>query len=160
MSVLASNETIRSRQQRYGGHTTGFDYLRIALAIAVVMHHSLVVTDQPLTEWLWTYWPRGFLATLLPAFFALSGFLVAGSLIKRVSIPAFVAMRLIRVVPALTVEVLADTLGSLGLFHLVAILEVFSQHRRACSIYSAGHVRAEPLSRRDKPVAVDHPLRT
>jgi peptidoglycan/LPS O-acetylase OafA/YrhL len=106
MSVLASNETIRSRQQRYGGHTTGFDYLRIALAIAVVMHHSLVVTDQPLTEWLWTYWPRGFLATLLPAFFALSGFLVAGSLIKRVSIPAFVAMRLIRVVPALTVEVL------------------------------------------------------
>lgn len=105
-SSYQQNETIRDRQARFGGHTTGFDYLRIALAIAVVMHHSLVVTDQPLTEWLWRYWPRGFLATLLPAFFALSGFLVAGSLIKRASIPAFVAMRVLRVGPALAVEVL------------------------------------------------------
>lgn len=105
-SSLQQNETIRARQERFGGHTNGFDYLRIGLAIAVVMHHSLVVTDQPLTEWLWRYWPRGFLATLLPSFFALSGFLVAGSLIKRGSIPAFIAMRVLRVGPALAVEVL------------------------------------------------------
>lgn len=109
-SSQTRHETIRARQTRFGGHTNGFDYLRIGLAIAVVMHHSLVVTDQPLTEWLWTYWPRGFLATLLPAFFALSGFLVAGSLIKRASIPAFIAMRVLRVVPALAVEVLLSAL--------------------------------------------------
>jgi peptidoglycan/LPS O-acetylase OafA/YrhL len=101
-----SGDIVADRQLRHGGVTSGFDYLRIALAVCVVLEHSLVVTDQALTANLWTSWPRAALGTVLPSFFALSGFLVAGSLRRRPSLPAFISMRVVRLVPALTVEVI------------------------------------------------------
>jgi len=103
-------ETITARQQRCGGVTSGFDYLRIFLSVCVVIEHSLVVTDQILTANLWIHWPRAALGTILPCFFALSGFLVAGSLQRRPSLPAFISMRVVRLVPALTVEVILSAL--------------------------------------------------
>ncbi len=124
--VRLPGESIAARQERSGGVTSGFDYLRIFLAVSVVIEHSLVVTDQTLTANLWTTWPRGALATILPAFFTLSGFLVAGSLQRRSSLPAFISMRIIRLVPALTVEVILSALIIGPLLTQVSLATYFS----------------------------------
>lgn len=90
--VIASNK----------GHTTGFDYLRIFLATGVVLQHSFILAEQD-----YPIFPGQMLVLMtmiLPAFFALSGFLVAGSLLRN-SIPQFVALRALRIFPALIVEI-------------------------------------------------------
>jgi peptidoglycan/LPS O-acetylase OafA/YrhL len=112
---ISNSETISARYARLGTATSGFDYLRLFLAVCVVLQHSLNVTDQANAEYLWFAWPRSFFGVVLPAFFALSGFLVTSSLLKRPTIAAFIAMRSIRLLPALAVETLlsAIVLGSL-----------------------------------------------
>jgi peptidoglycan/LPS O-acetylase OafA/YrhL len=85
------------------GHTTGFDYVRIALAVGVTIHHATIVSADHL-DFFRTIW-RVPLEVVLPAFFALSGFLVSGSLLRN-SVPQFVALRVMRIFPALAVEVI------------------------------------------------------
>ncbi len=119
-------DTISERLDRHGGVTTGFDYLRIGLAISVVLEHSVVVTDQLLAESLWSTWPRIGLAIIMPAFFALSGFLVAGSLLKRNSLVSFVTLRVLRLAPALAVEVLLSALVIGPLLTTLPLSDYFS----------------------------------
>lgn len=88
----------------------GFDYLRLCLAVSIIAWHSIAVcygmeTENPL----WMTWFRPVIFFVLPSFFALSGFLVAGSL-ERNAIPEFVALRVLRIFPALAVEVLVSAL--------------------------------------------------
>lgn len=59
------------------------------------------------TEYDWvllTTWTRPIEALILPLFFALSGFLVAGSLERCRTLISFLGLRLIRLIPALAVE--------------------------------------------------------
>lgn len=99
------SETIASRMAR--GRSSGFDYIRIFLAAAVIFAHSPGVifgkppmppasSWPPLTQPL--YW------AIVPCFFALSGFLVAGSLERSKTTLEFVLLRVLRIVPALFVE--------------------------------------------------------
>lgn len=104
------SETIEQRYRSVGGFTHGFDYLRLILAVAVVAHHAVVTSGGPAAENLWVGWNRVYLAPILLMFFALSGFLVAGSLKRKPQIAAFVTMRAVRLLPALTVEVLLSAL--------------------------------------------------
>jgi peptidoglycan/LPS O-acetylase OafA/YrhL len=53
---------------------------------------------------------RAPIALILPMFFGLSGFLVAGSLLRSKSLIEFVGLRILRIVPALAVEVLLSAL--------------------------------------------------
>jgi peptidoglycan/LPS O-acetylase OafA/YrhL len=103
---------------------SGFDYMRIVLACLVLLSHTLnVVYGQDITTALWQGPIRPFLAAILPMFFALSGFLVTGSLERCRTLVSFLGLRIMRIVPALAVEVLlsAFILGpiftSLGLGH-------------------------------------------
>lgn len=112
--VVASlkNETIDSRYESIGGFTHGFDYMRFILAAAVVIQHSIRSSygqafADPFT---WGGWHRTLAAPILLMFFALSGFLVAGSLKRRPTATAFITLRGIRLVPALAVEVLLSAL--------------------------------------------------
>lgn len=87
---------------RNKGYTTGFDYLRIILSTGVVLQHSFIIARQH-----YPIFPGQTLVLMtmiLPAFFALSGFLVAGSLLRN-SIPQFIALRALRIFPALIVEI-------------------------------------------------------
>lgn len=99
--------------QRADGRPSGFDYLRITLAIAITVYHSVRVTHGPeIDEALWA--PdsplRAPLRALLPMFFILSGFLVAGSLERCRTLISFLGLRVIRIYPALIAEVLLSAL--------------------------------------------------
>lgn len=99
------------------GFTSGFNYLRFGLSIAVLVWHAFIITSgmaaaqQTASEGVGfiTFW-------ILPMFFALSGFLVASSLVRTPTLTKFLWLRFIRIYPALTVEVIlsAFILGSLA----------------------------------------------
>jgi len=88
----------------------GFDYLRFILALAVIVWHSIVVSYGAEIELVVGFGPlRPFMFSVLPMFFCLSGFLVAGSLVRNTLI-AFLTLRIIRIFPALAVDTLVSAL--------------------------------------------------
>jgi peptidoglycan/LPS O-acetylase OafA/YrhL len=103
---LATQHTILDRMRSAGPATTGFDYLRIGLATAVLAWHSIVLStgSKPLDRALWSGPFRFLPAAILPMFFALSGFLVSASL-ERARLHHFLTLRVLRIVPALAVVV-------------------------------------------------------
>jgi len=98
--------TFLEKLQSAEGRPSGFDHLRLILAIAVVCQHSLNTTmgldrtvevlNSPL---------RAPIALILPMFFTLSGFLVSGSLLRSKSLVSFAGLRILRIGPALCFEV-------------------------------------------------------
>ena len=128
-SVIADN----------GGQAPGFFFLRHALAIVIIIFHSYVIvvgldlsaaehkgdvaghaasltTAQFVVELL-----RPGLFSLVGAFFVLSGFLVFGSALRVRKVKPFLALRLLRIAPALLTEV---TLSALVLGPLVTTLSL------------------------------------
>jgi peptidoglycan/LPS O-acetylase OafA/YrhL len=103
--------TVKDRMDRTGGFTTGFDYLRIILSISVLTWHSIWIStgSVALDQSIWTGPYRFLPAAILPLFFALSGFLVAGSLLRN-RIHQFVTLRVLRLIPALAVEITLSAL--------------------------------------------------
>lgn len=111
---------------RADGRPSGFDYLRLALALSVVGWHSLLVAYGPDVQAhaLHSLW-RLAVNPILPMFFALSGFLVAGSL-QRNTVAAFLGLRVLRIVPALAVEVCLSGLLLGPLVTTLPLAEYFS----------------------------------
>ncbi|HQT72639.1 MAG TPA: acyltransferase [Acidiphilium sp.] len=100
-----------------GGRSSGFDDLRLALAVSVVVLHVAAVSHGMRAETAVFLSPlRPLVRFILPAFFALSGFLVAGSLARCHTVGLFLGLRALRVMPALTFKVLlaAFVLGPLA----------------------------------------------
>lgn len=108
---MARVPTFQDKMQSAGGMTTGFDYLRIGLSVAVLGWHAnaLTVRSLELDEALWSGPFRFLPAAIIPMFFALSGFLVTGSL-GRTRLHQFVTLRFIRLIPALAVEITLSAL--------------------------------------------------
>jgi peptidoglycan/LPS O-acetylase OafA/YrhL len=99
-----SRVSLADRLNATNGRPSGFDYLRLGLAVSVVIVHS-VRTSYGVDSELWTTPLRPFVRAIIPMFFALSGFLVAGSLERSKTTLTFIGLRLIRIYPALAVEV-------------------------------------------------------
>jgi len=98
-------DTIGTRFDSQQGFT-GFDYLRIGLSAAICLWHSWWIFTGKLA-WdleLWKGWLAFIPQSFVPMFFALSGFLVAGSL-ERNRVHHFLALRALRIVPALAFEI-------------------------------------------------------
>lgn len=93
--------------EHFGERTTGFDYLRIGLAMGVLVWHSYALTygygsiERILSTPHIGFW----IHLILPMFFALSGFLVTASLMRSKSIKTYLAFRGLRIFPALGVEI-------------------------------------------------------
>lgn len=106
----SSRQTISDRLDAVDNRPTGFDYMRMGLALAVIVAHSFYLNYGPghaaEREGLFSK----FTPLIVPMFFALSGFLVAGSLERAKSLFVFFGLRVFRIVPALTVEVLLSAL--------------------------------------------------
>jgi len=100
-------QSIDQRLKLYNGIGPGFDFLRIVLAISIVAFHcwqNLGYRDLAIRTPLW-FAEDAF----VPMFFALSGFLVTGSAM-RLSLKNFLINRALRILPALTVDVLVCAL--------------------------------------------------
>ena len=105
------NISLDEKLALHAGRPTGFDYLRIILSIAIVCEHSVITSyGETAGAAVWQLPFRPVVGTLLPMFFALSGFLVAGSLFRTTTLVQFLGLRVIRIYPALAVEVLISAL--------------------------------------------------
>ena len=101
-----NERTFGSVLDLYSGKGPGFDLIRVALSISVLCFHSLSLTGQP--DWAEiSGYPA---AVILPAFFAVSGFLVIASAIRTGSLATFLIFRGLRILPALSVEVMITAL--------------------------------------------------
>lgn len=112
---------VKTIMDRNDGIGPGFDSLRLWLAFSVLLIHSFAVAqhDQGLSLRLWNGPLRPLFLAIVPMFFGLSGFLVTGSAMRTRSMKAFLALRLLRLLPALSVEV---TLSALILGPLLTVL--------------------------------------
>ena len=98
-----SGSTVAAAMERTNTRSRGFDYIRLILALAVMVWHATFLTHRTAAA------ATPFNAVvhlILPMFFALSGFLVSGSLLRTRTIREFITLRAIRIMPALAVEVL------------------------------------------------------
>ncbi len=116
---LGAPRTIETHLANIRGLTSGFDYLRLILATGVLTMHSVVTVMGPSgVDFLWRSNWQGLWRTILPMFFALSGYLVAGSL-GRTKLTEFVMLRVLRIGPALLVEVALSALLLGAIFTVV-----------------------------------------
>ncbi len=111
----------------HSSFTTGFDYLRLFLSIAVLIYHAFGITagDAFVFE-VWTGPWRAIVGCILPIFFALSGFLVAGSLERAKRLTYFVTYRVVRIVPALAAEITLSVLILGPLLTTLTLSEYFT----------------------------------
>ena len=82
--------TLEDKMREASYKPAGFDYLRLILATAVICQHSVNVSygqDAAIRMFL-SDW-RPLFAVILPMFFALSGYLVSGSLTRCRSLLSF-----------------------------------------------------------------------
>ncbi|WP_160008910.1 acyltransferase [Rhizobium sp. 18055] len=125
---MASNRSTFSQMlQAADGRPSGFDYMRIGLAVAITLYHSVRVTfGTEVDHELWQTLLRGPLRSVLPMFFVLSGFLVAGSLVRCRTLVSFLGLRAIRIYPALIGEVLLSALIIGPFFTDLPLLQYFT----------------------------------
>jgi peptidoglycan/LPS O-acetylase OafA/YrhL len=111
-------ERLGDVMQRHRGVGPGFDLLRLVLSLSVVVFHSFQLVNG-------RGWQVGALGPavsfIVPAFFALSGFLVAGSAVRLHNVRTFLVFRVLRIVPALSVEI---TLSALVLGPYVTVYSI------------------------------------
>ncbi len=119
--------TIGEKWTSCHGNSTGFDYLRLSLSFAVLVWHSVWLSTGSvgIDQGLWSGPFRFVPAAILPLFFALSGFLVTSSLL-RTTANQFVALRIIRLVPALAVEVALSAFLLGTMFTTLSLRDYFS----------------------------------
>ncbi|NEW97911.1 acyltransferase [Rhodopseudomonas sp. BR0G17] len=102
-----SLQSLGDRLDASAGRPSGFDYMKVSLAVMVIATHSVLTSyGQAADAAMWDTPARPFLRSVLPMFFGVSGFLVAASLDRCKTLIKFFGLRAIRIFPALTVEVL------------------------------------------------------
>jgi len=100
-------QTFGDRLLAADSRASGFDYMRISLALLVlVFNAATILYGQGFADQMWRGPLHPFIAIIGPMFFSLSGFLIAGSLNRCKSIVEFIGLRILRLVPALLVAVL------------------------------------------------------
>jgi peptidoglycan/LPS O-acetylase OafA/YrhL len=105
--------SLDERFQSTRGRSSGFDYIRVVLALGVICWHAKVTSYGDLDSEVPSIAELALLPLamfILPMFFSLSGFLVAGSLERSRTFLTYFGLRLLRILPALTVEVLVCAL--------------------------------------------------
>jgi peptidoglycan/LPS O-acetylase OafA/YrhL len=117
--------TIESRLREVDYRPSGFDYLRIGLALSVIFVHSFLqdVQHAYILNFFGIY-----VVQIVPMFFALSGFLVASSLERCKSLVSFVGLRVFRIFPALVVEVFVSALIIGPIFTTLPLKDYFGNH--------------------------------
>lgn len=112
------------RLTEVGGFGPGFDFVRIALAFGVVGWHAFAVvvgsTDAGKMTPAWLS-----VRSIVPMFFALSGFLVTGSAL-RLPLKQYILNRVFRILPALGVDILLSAMILGPIFTVFTLQEYFT----------------------------------
>lgn len=125
--LINNSRTLGQYMADIKGFTSGFDYLRFILAIAVLTWHSYPFTQgNDAANEVASGWVSNLTFLMLPMFFALSGFLVSSSLQRTSSMGKFLGLRAIRILPALFVEVLLSALILGPLLTTIPLSEYFT----------------------------------
>ena len=95
-------QTLGSALDKQKGFAQGFDFLRIALATGIIGWHAAYLSGHAEMARASVFWFTEYM--LVPMFFALSGFLVAGSSM-RLSTKDFLLNRAARILPALAADI-------------------------------------------------------
>lgn len=134
--------TIADRMMDVGDRPSGFDYMRLLLAAGVIALHGSIVCYGQLAELqVWQSAARPLFRLILPMFFALSGFLVAGSLLRSRTLAMFLASRILRIFPALSVEVVLSAVLLGPAFTSLTLVQYFQSYEfRAYWWNLVGHV--------------------
>jgi peptidoglycan/LPS O-acetylase OafA/YrhL len=103
-------QTLNNRMIEVRNRSSGFDYLRVSLATAIILWHTVPTSYGAAAQFQTPLLLRMFVMAILPMFFSLSGFLVSGSLDRSPSLVTFYGLRLLRIVPALAAEVTLSAL--------------------------------------------------
>ena len=117
---LFRGPTFADRLTATANRPAGFDYLRLVLASCVIVIHAFLLTLNDIDR------ARPLVATVLPMFFALSGFLVCGSLVRTTSLIDFLALRVLRLLPALIVETTLSAVVIGAIFTTLPLDEYFT----------------------------------
>ena len=135
--------SLAERLKATDGRPAGFDYMRIALAVIIVIWHSGVTSYGLDASQDIALGPLRILwAALLPMFFALSGFLVSGSLERSKTLVSFLGLRVIRLVPALAVESVVSIVILGMLFTTLPLGVYFSNPLTARYLFNiVGHIQ-------------------
>ncbi|MBV8798331.1 MAG: acyltransferase [Alphaproteobacteria bacterium] len=128
MKFLAAGRTSPTLLDQFNAtnrRPAGFDYMRVALAVSIICYHSVLLSYRPeVQHWFVQDTPaKAWIYLLVPMFFALSGFLVAGSLERTRSIFSFLGLRVLRILPALGAEILLSALLLGSLFTVLPLRE-------------------------------------
>jgi peptidoglycan/LPS O-acetylase OafA/YrhL len=118
---LEGGDTFGSILDRHRGEGPGFGVLRLGLAVAILWIHARFLSRAPIAAatgaaslaglpHTWTGPSHVFFIFMVPAFFALSGFLVTGSALRLRATAPFLTFRVLRILPALLVEVTLSAL--------------------------------------------------
>lgn len=127
MQRFFNGTLVSDRITATGGRATGFDYLRFGLAVSVILFHTVITGYGPEIQTKVAQTNPGLLLQIiLPMFFALSGFLVAGSLERSKSVLVFLGLRVLRIFPALAVDTLFCALILGPIFTTLALSSYFS----------------------------------
>lgn len=113
-------------------HPGGFDCVRLGLAFCVLCIHSVTLHRGDFPPLL-----AAMFRLVLPMFFAVSGFLVAGSLKRARSLREFAILRALRIFPALSAVVVISALLLGPLLTRLAIGEYFARPAFATYFWNA-----------------------
>jgi peptidoglycan/LPS O-acetylase OafA/YrhL len=115
--------SIGQRLDQTKGFGPGFDFMRVFLAMGVLISHASNLLTWRGVEPLWF-----FDFSILPMFFALSGFLVTASAM-RLTLPNFLVHRGARILPALITEITLSALLLGPLLTIYPLSQYFSDTR-------------------------------
>jgi peptidoglycan/LPS O-acetylase OafA/YrhL len=103
--------SIQDKLAQSRNRPSGFDYMRLVLSTGVIAQHTVNVSyGQQAVVALFHTEARAIFGLIIPMFFALSGFLVAGSLERNRSLISFLGLRAARLLPALALEIILSAL--------------------------------------------------
>lgn len=121
-------KTLANRLVETRGHPSGFDYVRLGLALGILALHAALAADgedgyKTAVGWVVHIYVE---PALVPCFFALSGFLVAGSYERSKTVFNFVGLRALRIFPAVIVQTFLSAFVVGALFTTLSPHDYFS----------------------------------
>ena len=124
---LLSGPTVGQRMTA-AGRASGFDYLRLSLSVLILFWHALTqpAVHNEFITFMYSGPGRVVRDILIPMFFGLGGFLVAGSLDRVRSLITYLGLRVLRIFPALWVDVLVSALLIGPLLTTLPLADYFS----------------------------------